>query len=41
VTGDGTGASGILGELNGIVDNSLGVDIGGDGNGTDKTTVGV
>jgi hypothetical protein len=41
VAGDGAGIAGMLGELNGIVDSSLGVEIGGDGSGTDETTVGV
>lgn len=39
--GEGAGATGMLGELNGIVDSSLGVEIGGDGKGTDETVVGV
>lgn len=39
VAGEGAGATGMLGELNGIVDSSLGVEIRGDGNGTDETVV--
>ena len=39
--GEGAGATGIPGELNGIVDSSLGVEIGGDGKGTDEAVVGV
>jgi hypothetical protein len=41
VPGEGTGTAGMLGELNGIVDSSLGVEIGGDGSGTDDAAVGV
>lgn len=41
VAGEGTGTAGMLGELNGIVETSLGVEIGGVGSGTDETTVGV
>lgn len=41
VTWEGAGAAGMLGELTGIVDSSLGVEIRGDGNGTDEAVVGV